>query len=75
MILLNNLHNMKSLSLSDLVLSTPSLLISFRYGWLADATLRYPMRTSKPSCGGRIGIIGSPTPQDNSKTSNAWCYK
>lgn len=29
MILLNNLHNMKSLSLSDLVLSTPSLLISF----------------------------------------------
>ena len=29
MILLNNLHNMESLSLSDLVLSTPILLISF----------------------------------------------
>ncbi|XP_066017845.1 aggrecan core protein-like [Pocillopora verrucosa] len=46
-----------------------------RYGWLADATLRYPMQTSKPGCRDRIGIIESPTPQDKSTTSNAWCYK
>lgn len=45
------------------------------YGWLADATRRYPMKTSRPGCGGHIGIIGSPNPQDKSTTSNAWCYK
>nr|XP_058940204.1 brevican core protein-like [Pocillopora verrucosa] len=47
-----------------------------RYGWLADATLRYPMQTIQPNCGSLTGIIGSSTPQHNkSKTSNAWCYK
>ena len=50
-------------------------LFFFRYGWLADATLRYPMQTSKPGCQDRIGIIESPTPQDKSTTFNAWCYK
>ncbi|CAH3126172.1 unnamed protein product, partial [Pocillopora meandrina] len=34
-----------------------------RYGWLADATARYPMQTRLPGCGNYIGVCGSSHPQ------------
>ena len=56
-----------------------NLIISnlyFSYGWLIDATARYPMQTVKPNCGNKTGVIGT-TAQRN-KTSerySAYCYK
>ena len=51
------------------------LLFLYRYGWLADSTLRYPMHSKSYSCGNHIGIVGSSTPSNKAIMKNAWCYK
>ena len=47
----------------------------FRYGWLADATARYPIQTRLPGRENNIGICGSSHPQTKWHRYNAWCYK
>ena len=47
----------------------------FRYGWLADATARYPIQTRLPGRENNIGICGSSHPQTKWHRYNTWCYK
>lgn len=52
------------------------LYLYFSYGWLIDATARYPMQTVKSNCGNRTGVIG--TTAKRNKTNgrySAYCYK
>ena len=47
----------------------------FRYGWLADATARYPIQTRLLGRENNIGICGSSHPQTKWHRYNTWCYK
>lgn len=63
-------------SLEQLTAAQAAGLNQCNYGWLIDATARYPMQTVKSNCGNRTGVIGT-TAQRN-KTHNrysAYCYK
>ena len=57
--------------------STEYILFSykFRWAWLIDATVRYPMQTVKSNCGNMTGIVGNEVPRDKSNEYDAWCHK
>lgn len=44
------------------------------YGWLSDATVRFPMQTKKNGCGNYVGIIESSSNYGKGNKYNAWCY-
>jgi len=63
-------------SLDQLTAAHKAGLNQCNYGWLIDATARYPMQTVKPNCGNRTGVIGNTAKRDkHDKRYSAYCYK
>ena len=46
----------------------------FRWSWLADGTVRFPMQQERAGCGPR-GIAGTTTPKPTYKKYDTFCYK